>query len=65
MKKCCSNPKIFQDATGAAEIRGDTYQWCWLACANCGAETEPLESINADPSVWSELEKLDLTLVAE
>lgn len=61
MIPCCNNPSIYQDSTSCAEIAGDCYQWCWLQCSNCGRETESLEAINGDPSVWEALKNLELT----
>ncbi len=38
LKPCpfCGSTDLTEEATGAAEIRGYTYQTCWIECNECG-----------------------------
>ncbi len=40
LKPCpfCSSYNLEKEATGALEIKGSTFQSCWIECLNCGAE---------------------------
>lgn len=46
------------DSTGCLEIKGSTYQQCWIVCVDCGAEgpaVEVVDDINAGsvPAEWN------------
>ena len=39
----CGSTDLEEEATGASEIYGHTYQDCWIECKNCQFEGPTLE----------------------
>lgn len=41
----CNTPAeyLIEESTAASEIRGETYQGCWIECATCGAQGPHIE----------------------
>jgi uncharacterized ferredoxin-like protein len=52
----CSQNSLVQDSTNTITIGAHTHQNCALKCTNCGWESEFLESVDGDTSVWQRLE---------
>ena len=54
----CGGKNLSYDSTGCLEIKGSTYQQCWIVCVDCGAEgpaVEVVDDINAGsvPAEWN------------
>jgi Lar family restriction alleviation protein len=46
----CGSEDLEQDATGAQEIRGNTYQTGWIECRSCGAEGPKIQLTDETPA---------------
>ena len=46
----CGSAKLNEEATGAAEIKGHTYQTGWIECRDCGCDGPSVELTDETPA---------------
>lgn len=52
LKPCpfCGSTRLSEEATGAAEISGNTYQTGWIECLDCGCDGPSVDLTDETPS---------------